>query len=251
MLEKINPFKKKEEGVKQKLFHVAITMNCNKKWLKNKRQEFLAKIDQEELKDKLKQFNKEHYVKRLRILKEIAHEQVNQDIPIISFYVLPSNFEYQDSMIDELIVFFQNLVDDQHIHDNQVKISVLGKWYDLPHELTTSIKNIINATKDYDKYFLNLCINYDGQEEIIDACKMIARQVKNDKIDVDAISKDMVKENIYSSYFLPPNLIIKNGLPRNSDLLLWDSHKSKIIFTKKEWPEFTKQDFLNIISHFK
>ena len=84
-------------------------------------------------------------------------------------------------------------------------------------------KQVIESTKDYDFFFTNFCINYSGHDEIVDACRLIARQVKAGKIDPNSISRETIKENLYSSYFIPPDLIIKNGKATISGLLLWDS----------------------------
>jgi len=158
------------------------------------------------------------------------------------------NEEKFSAFLDKFIEFFNFLKLHALVHENKIKITAIGKWYDLPGRAVDSIKDLVDETKDYDTFFLNFCINYDGQEEIVDACKLIARQIKADKLDVDAINKEVIKENIYSSYFLPPDLIIKNGLrKRTSGFMLWDSSDSEIYFTGKRFPEFTKTDFLNIV----
>jgi undecaprenyl diphosphate synthase len=112
-----------------------------------------------------------------------------------------------------------------------------------------SIKKIIDSTKDYDNYFVNFCINYDGQEEIVDACKMVARRVKLGKIEVDSITKETIKDDLYSSYFLPPDFIFVTGKKRSvSGFLLWDSVNSEIVFTNRLFPELTVKDIEKGIS---
>ena len=93
-------------------------------------------------------------------------------------------------------------------------------------------------------------MNYDGHDEIVDACRIIARQIKSEKIDPESINKQLIKENLYSSYFISPDLIIENN-KEFSGLLLWDSKKSMIVFTDKQWPEFTKTDFFRAIENFQ
>jgi undecaprenyl pyrophosphate synthase len=39
----------------------------------------------------------------------------------------------------------------------------------LPQHTVDAVKKILDETKDYDCYFLNFCLHYDGQEEIVDA----------------------------------------------------------------------------------
>lgn len=188
-------------------------------------------------------------------LKNITKVDIKLNIPIITFYIHPDRIndsQYFPVIMDSIEDFFEQIARWDIIHQNQMKVSVLGKWYDLPGRVVDSIKAAIDATKDYDKFFLNLCINYDGQEEIVDACKLIARQITSGKIDPESINKERVKENIYSSYFLPPDLIIKTGREnRLKGFLLWDSVYSRIHFAEKPWPQFFKADFLKAIDEYR
>ena len=152
--------------------------------------------------------------------------------------------------MDNLAKLFNEIISNKKIHKDQIKVSILGKWYDLPERVVNPIKEIIESTKDYDKFFLNFCVNYDGHEEIADACRLIARQIKSEKIDPESINNQLIKENLYSSYFISPDLIIENS-KEFSGLLLWDSKNSMIFFTDKQWPDFTKIDFFRAIEDFQ
>jgi len=187
------------------------------------------------------------------ILSTIA-SSVKLNIPITTFYLLSikgKELEHFSTVMDSLTEFFNDLASKELIHKNQIKISVLGKWYDLPGKFVDSIKNIIEKTKEYDSYFVNFCINYDGQEEIVDAVRLISRQIKADKLDAELINKELIKENTYSSYFLPPGLIIINGSKRTSDLLLWDSPNAKVYFTNKLWPDFDRMELMDAIRDYQ
>jgi len=187
------------------------------------------------------------------ILSTIA-TSVKLHIPITTFYIMSTKtqeLENFSDIIDSLTEFFNDFADKELIHKNKIKISVLGKWYDLPGKFVDSIKNLIEKTREYDSYFVNFCINYSGKEEIVDAVKLIARQIKADKLDAEMINKELIKENTYSSYFLPPDLIIINGSKRTSDLLLWDSPNAKVYFTNKLWPDFDRIELMDAIREYQ
>ena len=195
----------------------------------------------------------EMYNKRNMLINNIISIQIRFNIPIITIFLLSSgakNSENFSFLMDDLAKFFNELIANKKIHKDQIKVSVLGKWYDLPERVVNPIREIIESTKDYDKFFLNFCVNYDGHEEIVDACKLIARQIKSEKIDPESINKQLIKENLYSSYFISPDLIIENN-KEFSGLLLWDSKNSMIFFTDKQWPDFTKIDFFRAIEAFQ
>lgn len=192
----------------------------------------------------------ELYAKNSALIQQLIGVQVRLKIPIITLYFMSTKRLESDqtlSLVDSLVNLTQDLSKNKDVHENHVKVSVLGKWYDLPGRLVESVKQLIEETKSYDQFFLNLCINYDGQEEILSACKIIARKVEAEKLDPDSITKSDIKENIYSSYFIPPDLIIKNGDKNVGNLLLWDISNARIFFTGKAWPYFTINDFLNAL----
>ena len=179
-------------------------------------------------------------------LKDIVFTAAKLGIPVLTFQLLRRNYEIED--IDWLAQLFSELGNWSFIQENQFKVSVLGKWYALPSRLVEPIKKVLEDTKDYDKFFINFCINYDGQEEIVDACRLIARQVAMGKLNPEGIDKATIKENSYSSFFLPPELIIKTGFEKKLfGFMLWDSVDSKIYFANKPWREFGRPDFLKAI----
>ncbi|MBR9691497.1 di-trans,poly-cis-decaprenylcistransferase [Candidatus Woesearchaeota archaeon] len=220
----------KEGKPKKAVMHLALTMHGMERWNEQKK----APIQ-------------ETYRKSFSILKEIIELQIKNNIPILSVYVLPEQLKKENDyplFLDELIAFLNSIKRLSLVHDNKVKISALGKWYDIPGRAVDVIKEVLEETKDYDKFFVNLCVNYDGREEIADACRIIGRQIKAGKLDVDAINKNSIKENLYSSYFLPPDLIIKSGkISQTTGFLMWDTPYAIIYFTQKYFPEFTKSDF--------
>ena len=73
--------------------------------------------------------------------------------------------------------------------------------------------------------------------------RLITKQVKLGKIDPEMITKETIKENIYSSYFLAPDIILVYGERKLTGLLLWDSAKSGIEFAGKSFMEFEEKDF--------
>lgn len=196
------------------------------------------------------------YKRSFLILKSTVKLQVSLKIPILSFYILDSKSGRESQnyshLLDAIADMFNEMADSKLISQNKIKISILGKWYSLPGRVVDSIKGAIDKTKDYDSFFLNFCINYDGQEEIIDAVKILGMQIKSGKLDSELITKKSLKENIYSSYFIPPDLMIKNGIRKEtSGFLLWDSANAKIYFTNKLWPDFDKTEFMDAIKDYQ
>ena len=192
----------------------------------------------------LKAFARKHNVELPEVYRhtfskvnDILGMQISQNIPILTLYVLHTSVRDSKDfsvIMDQLVKFFEDLAGNEMIRTHKVKVSVLGKWYNLPGRVVEQIKDIIDETGDYDAFFFNLCINYDGREEIADACRIIARKVQAGKLEPDDISKEMIKESIYSSYFLPPDILIKTGANNKlKGFLMWDTTESYIYFSGK------------------
>jgi undecaprenyl diphosphate synthase len=222
---------KKREREKNEPMHVAFTTYGTTKWAaKNK----VSKEDA--------------YIKKLNNIIDIINVQIEKNIPLLTINLLSKETILENA--DVLSEFLIKLKNSDLINKNKIRVNVLGKWYDLPAEAVTPIKEIIEETKDYDNFFLNFCINYDGQEEIVNASKLIARKVKEDKMQIEDITKKEFKDNIYNSYFLKPDLIIDNS-GRISGLLLWDSKDSVFLKLNKLFQDFSKKDFLKILESYK
>lgn len=175
--------------------------------------------------------------KHRSLLKELLDWQIKSDLPILTIN-LPQTIEEYERYLKQ---FLDALSEDRLVNDNQVRIFVVGKWYNLAPSIVDSIKAVMNKTKDYDKFFLNLCVQYDGQDEIVSSLKLMARKIEAEKVQLDDITKEMIKDNLFTSYFLPPQVMIETG-NQFSGLLLWDSQGAAIHFTGKHWLDFEKKE---------
>lgn len=191
----------------------------------------------------------EAFKKKLDKIVEMTQLLINKDIPIISFYLIGEKLrdKYFFEIIDLLEKFFNTLPTLNLIKENNVKISVIGKWYNLPDRLKDAIKKSMELTSENQSYYLNLFVHYDGYEEILDAVKSIMTLVIKGRFDVESLTPMLIKEHLYTSYFIPPDVIFTNINYKTSGFLLWDSRYSKIINIKKLWPDIKKEDVLKHI----
>jgi len=121
-----------------------------------------------------------------------------------------------------------------------VNFNVIGRIYLLPEEVRNKIKELISFTKDNDKNFINLCIMYDGQEEIVDAVKEI---IKNG-VKEEEINKKTIKKHLYTRNFPEVDYIIRTGMEdgaRISGFLLWDASYAEFKFRADLWPDYSQE----------
>lgn len=191
---------------------------------------------------------KENPAKGFSVIIMLVDEQIKHKIPVFTFH-LTHRSDQEPSTLEALNNFLESEEFLRKVNSNKIKITILGKWYALPSSTIDAVKKIIDETKDYDGFFINLCLNYSGQEEIVDACKLIVKQVLSNKLSDSAINKEVIKENLYTSYFIPPDVLVKSGLhQKQTSFLLWDSVGAKLHFTGKSFVDLSLEDFEKIIN---
>jgi len=179
---------------------------------------------------------------RAAVVQSFSDYAINASIPILSFYVLQLDKGHDLDVIESLTSLLSGL-DQNFFHIHQVKISFIGQWYSLPDSLVELMKQLMESTKDYDQFFLNFCVNYDGKEELVAACKLIALQIQSGKLSAEHVDETVVKENTYNSYFLPPDVMVFTEGQKTNSFLLWDSFQARMLFIPLE--ECTVSRFLN------
>jgi len=147
---------------------------------------------------------------------------------------------------------FKRVADDKRIHQNKVKINVLGRWKEiLPKETQEAIERAMEVTKSYNNFFLTFLLAYDGTDEMLDCVQKIAKISQDKKI---KISKNLIKENLWTKDLPPVDLIIKTGCesdPHNSaGFMMWDTIYSQLYFTQTLFPAFSPKEFEQIIEDY-
>ena len=174
-------------------------------------------------------------------------------IPNLTVYAFSTeNFQRSQNEVKTLMDLCKNELDkaakDSRIHKNKVKIRVIGHLDSLPKDIAESAKTIMEETKDYDKYSFNIALAYGGREEILQAIKRIAKDVKDDKIQIDDIKEPIVSKYLYTNGVPDPDIILRtSGEERISNFLLWQLAYSELYFSDVYWPAFQKRDFLEAI----
>ena len=103
------------------------------------------------------------------------------------------------------------------------------------------------------KFFFNVCLAYDGREEILYAVKKIVGEIQDNTLNENELSCSTIKNHLFTREIPEPDLIIRTGMKhekRISGFLLWDSSYSELEFVEHYWPDFTPVMLGEIISRF-
>lgn len=207
---------------------------------------------------------KEAYKKGMEQFLDVINFQIQNKIKHTSFFAL-STHNYSKRKKEELepiaeLVkeFFNQDEIEEFFLKNKIKISLRGNQKGLEEKkekldeeqksfITTLEKRFdeFNSKLKNPKFFVHVALNYDGQEELVNAFNSLIEKRKKD------ISIEDIKNNLYFNDVPSPDVIVRPGdAPRISGFLLFDSAYSEMYFSKKLWPELNDTDLENILKWF-
>lgn len=164
------------------------------------------------------------------------------------------NWKRTEDEVNALMFLFQSYLDDylRRADTENIKVNVIGNLSELPEKLRQSITKYMEKTKDNTAITFNIAMNYGGRDEIVKAIKNIAKEVKDNKIQIDEITEELISNNLYTKGQPDPDLLIRtSGEQRLSNFLPWQLVYSEFLFVDKYWPDFTEDDLDKAIIEFQ
>jgi tritrans,polycis-undecaprenyl-diphosphate synthase [geranylgeranyl-diphosphate specific] len=145
------------------------------------------------------------------------------------------------------------LRDSKKIHANKVRVRAIGRIDLLPEDLKEAIFSVDEATRSYNRMYLNVALAYGGQCELVDAARALAHQIRAGRIRPEDLDENLIARYLYPHDGDPVpkvDLIIRTGGEyRTSNFLPWQANGNECAayFCAPYWPEFRKIDFLRAI----
>ena len=175
-------------------------------------------------------------------LKKLAEYIFSKGISVLSVYVFSTeNFKRDDKEVDHLMKLFVKMFDKNQsfFMNRDIKIVVSGRDEPLPKEVIVARDKMVELTKDNKGGILNICLNYGGRAEIVDAVKkMISEGVNPEDID-----ESKFRNYLYQDLPDVDLLIRTSGELRLSNFLLWQASYAEFYFPKIYFPDFHEEDF--------
>lgn len=199
----------------------------------------------------------EGHVKGKDKLEEVMEWCQEMGIRVLTVYAFSTeNLNRDEAEVHLLMDLFEEsflkLAEDQRVHRNKIKVTVLGQRELLPERVQQAIDVAEQRTKDYDQNFYNIALAYGSRQEMITAIKRIACKVKEGDVNIEDIDEKMVSSFLYTADFPDPDLVLRtSGEERVSNFLLWQLAYSELYFTDVFWPGFRKVDFLRAIRTYQ
>lgn len=216
--------------------HVSIIMDGNGRWAREQGHERI--------------FGHKKGVETVRVVAEAAAEA---GVKYLSLYAFSEeNWGRPKEEVDFLMHLMMDSIasEVEMLMKNGVRFRVLGNLARLPEALQQGIAALEEKTRENTALDLILFVSYSGKWDIFQAAKKFAAEHSSEDIDkitdMSAFSKYLVTDGIPD-----PDLIIRTSSEeRISNYLLWQGAYSELLFVKKMWPEFGKEDFTAALAEF-
>jgi undecaprenyl diphosphate synthase len=132
-----------------------------------------------------------------------------------------------------------------------VRVKWVGRAPRLWSSVITELRDAEKMTAKNSTMTLQMCVNYGGRLEIVDAVRDIAEKVAAGKLSPARITEKTVQAHLYAPELPDVDLFIRSsGEQRTSNFLLWQSAYSEMVFLDTLWPEFTRANLWAAVDQY-
>jgi undecaprenyl diphosphate synthase len=188
-------------------------------------------------------------------LKELLRCCSDWGIQALTAYAFSTeNWGRPHEEVDFLMALFERVLrrELQEMIKEDVRIQFVGNLAALPRSLQAEIDRSMTTTQDNQGIQFTVATNYGGRQEILQACRAIAIQVQQGKIQPDDIDEELFSRHLYTANVSDPDLLIRtSGEMRLSNFLLWQMAYAELYITQTLWPDFDRSEFHQALSAYQ
>jgi undecaprenyl diphosphate synthase len=175
-------------------------------------------------------------------IKKLIPYVIKKGVKYVSIYAFScENFKRAEKevkfLMDLFVSSFTNEFDD--IIKENIKIVFSGRRDNLRKDVLKAIEGLTEKTKDNTNGVLNICLNYGGRQELVDAFK----KLNKDGVDIDKVDDEMLKKYLYQDLPDLDYVIRTSGEERLSNFMLYQASYAELYFPKVYFPDFNEHEF--------
>lgn len=217
--------------------HIAIILDGNGRWAK-------AKGRPRSYGHKIGSDNLEH----------MCNVICDMGIPYLTVFVFSTeNWKRSVEEVGILMNLFRRYLKKciKDAHKRQMRVRIIGKKEELAPDIIDIIDQLESESKDYDRMFLQIALNYGSRDEITRAVKKIAAAAKEGTLDPETVTEETVSGFLDTEGVPDPDLLIRtSGEQRISNFLLWQLAYSEFYFTETPWPAFHEEELQKALEQY-
>jgi len=214
--------------------HIAIVMDGNGRWAKDRGLPRTAGHEAGE-----------------KVLFDLVEAAIGFGVKELSAYAFSTeNWKRTPEEVKFLMGYSRDVLRRRRDRLNEmgVKIQWIGRPQRLWKSVISELEEAESLTKGNKTLTLNMCVNYGGRAEIVDATAALARDVKRGKLKPDAITEKTIEKYLYSPKMRDVDLFLRSsGEQRTSNFLPWQSVYAEFVFMDVLWPDMTPKQLWKAI----
>lgn len=190
--------------------------------------------------------------KGAEVFKQISRHCRDLGIKYLTVYAFSTeNWKRPKEEVDGLMALLKDYLRNMDMGEKEhIRIRFIGNLEPLDDELKSLIqkaeaKNVKDAVTT-----VQIALNYGGRDEIVNAVKKIAKEIKDGSLKECEITEEMISQRLYSEVPDADLIIRPSGEQRLSNFLLWESAYSEYVFMNVLWPDFTNKDLDDAIKEY-
>lgn len=177
-----------------------------------------------------------------RNMEKILDAAMERGVECVSVYAFSTeNWNRSADEVRQLMRLFLWIFKHelQNLKNHGVRVHVLGNKLRIGKALLKAVHQAEEETKDNTRGTLLFCLDYGGQQEIVEAMK----QLVADGTPTSEITAERISGQLKSNGVPPVDLIIRtSGEQRLSNFMLWQAAYSEFMFTPTKWPDFSVEE---------
>lgn len=174
-------------------------------------------------------------------LLDMVHGAIEIGVNELSAYAFSTeNWRRSPEEVKFLMGFNRDVIRRRRdeMNDLGVRIRWVGREQKLWSSVLSELKAAEELTKSNKVLTLNMCVNYGGRAEIVDAISAISKAVKSKKIRPESITEKNFAKYLYSPKMSDVDLFLRSsGEQRTSNFLMWQSAYAEMVFLDVLWPD--------------
>ncbi len=187
----------------------------------------------------------------VRAMKRVMYACEDLGIEILSVYAFSTeNWTRPRAEVRALMRLFHEAIQREidELDERGIRLVVSGRTWELSERMQARIREAEARTAANSNGVLNVCLNYGGRAEIVDA----VRRLVAEGIPAAAIDEAVIARRLYHPDLPDPDLIIRTaGEKRMSNFLLWQSAYSELYLTDVLWPDFDREELERAVTDYQ
>jgi undecaprenyl diphosphate synthase len=187
-------------------------------------------------------------------VREISRECSRLGVGRLTLYAFSAeNWKRPKKEVEFLMGLLQDYLrkERQEIMENNIRFTSIGRLGELPGPVGRELEETVRMSAKNSGMVLCLALAYGGRNEIVDAVRRLATEVKDGKLDPDEISEQSISRYLYDPEAPDPELLIRTGGDlRVSNFLLWQISYTELVVTPVKWPDFRKEHLHEALREF-